>query len=93
MEKPQRVEIIVSGLVQGVGFRYFVLRKAAALGVRGYVKNLYTGEVLTIAEGERHQLEALLEEVKIGPTYGHVSKFTAEWSESKNEFYQFDIRG
>ena len=92
MEKLQRAEIIVSGLVQGVGFRYFVYRKAYALGLKGYVKNLYTGEVLTVAEGERYKLEELLSSVKTGPMYSRVSKFNVEWSESKNEFHQFEIR-
>ena len=46
-----RAEIIVNGLVQGVGFRYFVYREARDLELKGFVKNLYTGEVFTAAEG------------------------------------------
>ncbi len=52
MSKLARATIIVNGVVQGVGFRYFVLRNANALGLKGYTKNLFTGEVLTEVEGE-----------------------------------------
>ena len=52
-----RAEIIVNGLVQGVGFRYFVYREALKLNLTGYTKNLYTGEVLTVAEGEKGLVE------------------------------------
>ena len=46
-----RAEIVVNGLVQGVGFRYFVMREAQKLELKGFVKNLYSGEVLTVIEG------------------------------------------
>lgn len=87
-----RVEIIVNGLVQGVGFRYFVVRTAKQIGLNGFVKNLPTGEVLTVAEGEKYLLDELVEKVKIGPMHAHVKKFHVEWSESKNEFNNFDVR-
>ncbi|MBL8016512.1 MAG: acylphosphatase, partial [Ignavibacteria bacterium] len=45
------VKIVVSGRVQGVGFRYFIARYASELGLTGYAKNLFTGEVEIIAEG------------------------------------------
>ena len=44
------VQIIVHGMVQGVGFRYFVFREAQQLNLRGYVKNVPTGEVEITAE-------------------------------------------
>lgn len=87
-----RVQIIVDGLVQGVGFRFFVARAASHLNLHGFVKNLPGGEVLTVAEGEKYLLEEFLEKVKIGPMHAHVKKFHAEWSESKNEFNNFEVR-
>ncbi len=84
--------MIVTGLVQGVGFRYFVLRNARQLGLNGFVKNLPTGEVLTVAEGERYLLDDLLEKIKIGPQHAHVKSFHVDWSEAKNEFNNFDVR-
>ena len=92
MEKMQRAEIIVTGFVQGVGFRYFVYHKAESLNLVGYVKNLPSGEVLTVAEGERHALEELLKYVKVGPMGTHVSRFTVEWLPPTDDFIQFEVQ-
>lgn len=87
-----RAEIIVNGLVQGVGFRYFVYREAKDLGLKGFVKNLYTGEVLTVAEGERAIIEELIKKIKIGPMHASVKNYRVDWLETKNEFDNFEIR-
>ncbi len=87
-----RAEIIAVGLVQGVGFRYFVLRKAQALGLKGFVKNLYSGEVQTVAEGEKANIEDLFLQIKIGPSHASVNKCTIEWQPYKNEFKSFGVR-
>ena len=67
-----RAEIIVNGLVQGVGYRYFVVREAKKFGLKGYTKNLYTGEVLTVVEGERAIVEELIKKLKVGPMHASV---------------------
>jgi acylphosphatase len=87
-----RAEIVVNGLVQGVGFRYFVLRQAQNLGVKGYVRNLYTGEVFTVAVGDRSLVEELIKQLKIGPSHAHVKNCRVEWSESIEEFNSFEVR-
>ena len=87
-----RAEIIAVGFVQGVGFRYFVYQNALLLDLKGYVKNLYTGEVLTVVEGERYKIEELFNKIKIGPSYSRVTKTTIEWFEHKGEFKTFDVR-
>jgi acylphosphatase len=87
-----RAEIIVNGLVQGVGFRYFVFRKAEKFGLKGFTKNLYSGEVITVAEGPRYLIEELFSEIKIGPGYSDVKNASIRWSEAKNEFNRFEIR-
>ena len=61
-----RAEILVNGLVQGVGFRYFVVREAQRLGLTGYVQNLFTGEVLTVVEGEKALVEEMINKLRIG---------------------------
>ncbi len=88
----QRAEIIVNGLVQGVGYRYFVLREAKSLELKGYTKNLFNGEVLTVVEGERYQIEELFNRLKVGPAYADVKNASIEWGEFKNEFTRFEIR-
>lgn len=88
----QRAEIIANGLVQGVGFRYFIVREAQALGLNGYVKNLYSGEVLTVVEGEKFLVEELYNKIKAGPSFADVKNASIKWSEPKNEFTKFEIR-
>ena len=87
-----RAEIIVNGLVQGVGFRYFVYREAKDLGLKGFVNNLYTGEVLTVAEGEKALIEELINKLKIGPMHAAVKYCKVTWDEPLNEFSLFEIR-
>lgn len=92
MEDYKRAEIIVNGFVQGVGFRYFIYRNAKALGLKGYTKNLFTGEVLTVVEGSRAMIEDLSNKIKIGPSNASVRKHNIIWDEPKNEFEDFEIR-
>ncbi|MCK6605221.1 MAG: acylphosphatase [Ignavibacteriaceae bacterium] len=87
-----RAEIVSSGVVQGVGYRYFVLRHAQRLGVTGYVKNLWSGEVLTVAEGETYKIDELISELRKGPFNAHVTGLQVNRSESKNEFQNFEVR-
>ncbi len=87
-----RTEIIVKGLVQGVGFRYFVLRKAEELGVFGFTKNLYTGEVQIIVEGEKYKIDSFIDAVKIGPIHAQVKSIRVYEKEFRNEFSKFEIR-
>ncbi len=88
----KRVEIIVKGLVQGVGFRWFVMKNAQSLGVRGYVKNLMSGEVYTVAEGEKQLLEELFKKIKVGPMSADVRDVNIKWRDSQNEFQRFEIK-
>lgn len=81
----------VSGVVQGVNFRWFVQRVAQNLGLKGYVKNLYDGSVEAYAEGEKGILNAFYEEVKIGPRSAHVSGVRVDWQEYTGEFKDFRI--
>jgi acylphosphatase len=91
-EDNKRAEIIVQGFVQGVGFRYFVYRNAKALGLKGYTKNLFTGEVLTVVEGSRAIIEELSNKIKLGSSHSSVRKHNIFWYEFKNEFKDFEIR-
>jgi len=65
--------IIVRGRVQGVGFRYFALREARALGIDGWARNLPDGSVEIEASGEPHVLETFIESIRLGPPYSKVS--------------------
>lgn len=92
VDNDKRAEILVNGLVQGVGFRYFVLNEAHRLGLKGFVKNLYSGEVLTVVEGDKSLIEDLFNKIKAGPSHASVKNAHIEWDGSKNEFTHFEVR-
>lgn len=87
-----RAEILVYGLVQGVGFRYFVLQKAQDLKLKGYTKNQYDGTVLTVVEGDKYLIEELFNQLKIGPTRSDVRDAKISWASFVGEFSNFEIR-
>ena len=92
MKEKVRAEIVVGGLVQGVGFRYYVLSQAEILKLNGYVKNLYTGEVYSVVEGPKHLIEDFFKKLKIGPMHAQVRDASIRWTDLKNEFTRFEIR-
>ncbi len=65
-------KFIVSGVVQGVGFRFFTQRAAARHQVSGYVKNLPDGKVESLAEGNEKAVEAFKHDLTAGPTFSKV---------------------
>jgi acylphosphatase len=87
-----RFHAIVKGYVQGVGFRYFVLDEAVAMGVSGWVRNLWNGDVELMAEGEREALDKLLAVLRRGPRAAHVSGVDIEWGDFTGEFKSFFVR-
>jgi acylphosphatase len=74
-----RFEATVVGRVQGVGFRYFVLDAAMALGVDGWVANDHEGRVRCVAEGERASLVALETALRTGPAGSRVDAVHVAW--------------
>ena len=87
-----RAHIVASGMVQGVGFRYFVYDIATRLGLSGFVRNLYTGEVEIEVEGDRSLVEQLIKEVKVGPRAARVTDVRVDWKLPEHRFYHFEIQ-
>ena len=87
-----RAVIIVRGLVQGVGFRYFIHGAALQTGLSGWAENLANGDVRIVAEGERGLIEDLVKSASRGPRSAHVAEVMIEWQEPKNDFHGFEIR-
>ena len=83
----KEVHLLVSGVVQGVGFRHFVNRLAHQLDIKGEVCNLPDGRVEVIAQGEG--LEAFVAEVKRGP--GRVDSAEESWSAPKKRYLDFSV--
>jgi acylphosphatase len=88
----ERLEAVVHGRVQGVGFRVFVLRGARRLGLRGWVANDPAGRLRCVAEGSRAALEALLGQLNEGPPSAWVDRIEASWGPATGEFDGFDVR-
>jgi len=83
--------IVVQGLVQGVGFRYYVHRHATSLGLTGFAKNLYDGSVEIEVEGDRSSIEELIRLVKVGPRSAQVTDLKLEWKDIAHRFQYFEI--
>jgi acylphosphatase len=66
----------VFGRVQGVGFRFFVWRRAEALGLEGWVRNRWDGAVEVVAGGESELLDRLLDQLQAGPRWSRVERVT-----------------
>jgi acylphosphatase len=83
----------IYGRVQGVYFRYFVRNVARKLGLKGYVRNLASGDAVEVqAEGEKLQLDKLLEQLKVGPPGAWVKKVEIDWSDYSDQFTDFGVR-
>lgn len=87
----ERLHAVVRGDVQGVGFRYFVQRKAQQLGVRGWVRNNADGSVELVAEGNRDDLEQLKRAVEEGPRMAHVERVEVQWSSATGNLQGFEL--
>jgi acylphosphatase len=88
-----RLSATAYGRVQGVYFRYFVRNAARNLGLKGYVRNLASGDAVEIkAEGQKPQLDRLLEELKTGPPGAWVRTVEIDWSGYTGHFDNFSIR-
>lgn len=70
--KPSRVRILVSGLVQGVGYRYSTLQQAQKCGIKGWVRNLDDGRVEAWLEGDRAEVDRVVQWCHQGPTGARV---------------------
>ena len=90
--QPLRVEAIVHGRVQGVGFRLFVGQAAANHELVGWVRNEPDGSVRAVAEGGRGALEAFARELDVGPPGARVERVVVTWSPATGGFDRFAIR-
>jgi acylphosphatase len=87
----ERLHGIVRGDVQGVGFRYFLIRRAQALGLSGWVTNRDDGAVEFVAEGSRANLEQLERAAREGPRMARVDTVEVNWSPPTGGLDRFDI--
>ena len=89
--EPERLHGVIKGDVQGVGFRFFLIRRAQALGLTGWVANRDDGVVEFVAEGRRQDLEQLERVAREGPRMARVTAVEVNWSEATGDLSRFDI--
>ncbi len=91
-EQPQRFEATVRGTVQGVGFRWFVVRRASDLRLTGWTSNEVDGSVRVVAEGSASALDQLEVQLRNGPAGAHVTNVEVHRAPATGEFSSFGIR-
>ena len=86
-----RAHIIVTGVVQGVGFRFFAMRKARKMQLTGWVRNLHTGQVEIEVEGPRSLIESFIKDLRVGNTWANVTDMDVQWDSFTGQYTGFDI--
>lgn len=84
--------IKVYGIVQGVGMRYNVFRKAKYLNIMGYVRNRADGSVEIIAEGDKSKIEDLIHYIENKVRWARIDDIIVNWEEYKRNYNSFDIK-
>jgi acylphosphatase len=87
----ERLHAHVYGRVQGVGFRFFTVDAAVALGLTGWVANRYDDSVEVVAEGPHLQLQQLLDYLQQGPSMARVDQVLHTFLPATREFKRFSI--
>ncbi len=87
-----RVHIWVTGRVQNVGFRAYVLDCGSLAGLTGWVRNVGYDQVEALAEGPRAKVEKFIQEVRTGPRASRVDEARVEWETPTGEFDHFDVK-
>lgn len=90
--KKVRTHVIISGMVQGVNFRYETLYRAKSLGLTGWVMNRSDGSVEAVFEGEKDDVESMVGWCHEGPSGAIVRSVDVEWRDWTGDFRDFDIR-
>ncbi|MBI4733369.1 MAG: acylphosphatase [Rubrobacteridae bacterium] len=89
----KRAHLVVEGRVQGVYFRQSMLEVAIANGVFGWVRNLSSGEVEAVIEGEESAVDRVIDWSRTGPSRAHVDQVSVEWLKPVGGSGSFKING
>mgnify|MGYP003441040806 CR=1 FL=1 len=92
MSEPTRLEATVRGIVQGVGFRWFVMREAQARGLTGWVANEADGSVRVVAEGAADVIASFRAALEQGPIGAIVERVSAVEMPATGSFRAFEVR-
>ena len=92
MSEHARIHAVVKGVVQGVGFRFFVVHAARRYNLAGWVRNLGDGSVEVVAEGDNGLLNEFVGDLKVGPPAARVTNVIVTPANYTGEFDRFDVR-
>ena len=84
--------LVIKGRVQGVFYRAFTREVAVSLGLKGWVRNLYDGNVEAVLEGSKADIESAIVQCYKGPSASSVSDIDVSWEGYEGEFNSFVIR-
>lgn len=84
-------EIKITGRVQGVGFRYFVQKRANEFDIKGWVKNMPDSGVLVMAQGDFNDMETFMDHLRIGPSMARVLKVEKNEMPELEDFSDFRV--
>lgn len=92
MEDKVRAHVIITGRVQGVFFRMETQRAARGIGgITGWVRNKRDGSVEAVFEGDKAQIDKVLEWCHVGSPNSNVKRVDVEWESYTGEFERFDV--
>ncbi len=86
------IQLIISGHVQNVGYRYWVRSIAVRMGLRGWVRNLQDGRVELLAIGPTPELDRLIDACRIGPSSAKVNEIDVSDIQAPNAIQGFEIQ-
>ena len=87
-----RARLLISGIVQGVGYRWSCNREARSVGLTGWVRNLPDGRVEAVLQGTREQVERMIKWCYRGPSEAQVSDLAVSYEDALEDFKDFGIR-
>lgn len=86
-----KARIIVTGVVQGVGYRYYAITRARRYGLTGYAKNLPNGTVEVVAEGEAGLIRDYIGDLQVGPPSARVAGVEVTWHDCTGGYSSFGL--
>jgi len=86
----KQVHLLISGFVQGIGYRDFVRSKAKKLGLAGWTRNLSDSRVEVLAQGRVEDLNSLIKICEKGPFLAEVKDIFVEWQEAQEKLTSFE---
>jgi len=87
-----RVHILISGFVQGVCFRAEAKYNAQKFSIKGWIKNRPDGKVEAFFEGDKLDVEKIIDWCKVGPSGAKVKDVSIEWQQYLGEFEEFSVK-